>query len=84
MPAKEGSFFEREYEGEEAVRNTAEAVKSMRSLGIRTAAIYLGPNTNLENLHLIYGKEYVRIQKIEQLANGVSELLQMILREIRN
>ena len=84
MPAKEGSFFEREYEGEEAVRNTAEAVKSLRSLGIRTAAIYLGPNTNLENLHLIYGKEYVRIQKIEQLANGVSELLQMILREIRN
>ncbi len=33
---------------------------------------------------MIYGKEYVRIQKIEQLANGVSELLQMILREIRN
>jgi hypothetical protein len=32
-------------------------------------------------VHQIFGKEYVRIQTIAQLADGVSELIAMMLRE---
>ncbi len=84
MPPEQGSVFMREYEGAAAVEDTADAVKKIRADGVRVAAVFLGATTNLENVHIIYGKEFVRIQKIEQLAVAISNLLTMTLREMRN
>ena len=84
MPPDDGSPFMREYDGYAALMDTAQTVQQLRREGVHVAAVYLGTNTYMENVHTIYGKEFVRIQKIEQLAAGVSELLQMILREMKN
>jgi len=78
---KEG-FFKEEYEGEAAVRETRDAVRELKEEGICTAAIFYGSTTNMENLHTIYGKEYVRIHQLSQIATGMTELLQMTLREM--
>ncbi len=71
----------REYEGELSVREAREAVLALRSDGIRTSAIFLGASAHLANVHQIYGKEYTRISSIAQLADGVTELIAMSLRE---
>ena len=71
----------KEYEGELSVREARKAVSALREDGIRTSAIFLGASAHLDNVHQIFSKEYVRIQTIAQLADGVSELMAMMLRE---
>lgn len=78
-----GLLMEREYEGEAAVRSAQEAVKRLRETGVRVGAVFHGNTSHLENVHRIYGHAYVRIQKANQLAQGVSDLLLMLLREMR-
>ena len=78
-----GLLLEREYEGEAAVRSAQEAVKRLRETGVRVGAVFHGNTSHLENVHRIYGHAYVRIQKANQLAQGVSDLLLMLLREMR-
>ena len=78
-----GMLLEREYEGEAAVRSAMEAVRRLRGQGLRVGAVFHGNTSHLENVHRIYGHAYVRIQKANQLAQGVSDLLLMLLREIR-
>ena len=82
MPiASGGRFGGREYEGELSVREARKAVAALREDEIRTSAIFLGASAHLDNVHQIFGKEYVRISSIAQLADGVSELIAMMLRE---
>ena len=82
MPiASGGRLGGKEYEGELSVREARKAVSALREDGIRTSAIFLGSSAHLDNVHQIFGKEYVRIQTIAQLADGVSELIAMMLRE---
>ena len=82
MPiASGGRHGGKEYEGEISVREARLAVGALREDGIRTSAIFLGSTAHLDNVHQIFGKEYVRIQTIAQLADGVSELIAMMLRE---
>jgi nitric oxide reductase activation protein len=82
MPIASGGLLGgKEYEGELSVRETRKAVSALREDGIRTSAIFLGSSAHLDNVHQIFGKEYVRIQTIAQLADGVSELIAMMLRE---
>lgn len=69
-----------EYQGPEAVQLTKEAVSGLRQSGIRTGAIFCGATYHLETINRIYGQDYVRIQKVEQLSGAVTELL---LRELR-
>jgi len=45
--------------------------------------VFHGNSIHLEDIHRIYGHAYVRIQKANQLAQGVSDLLLMLLREMR-
>ena len=78
-----GLMLEREYEGEAAVSSAQEAVKRLRETGVRVGAVFHGNTSHLENVHRIYGHAYVRIQKANQLAQGVSVLLLMLLREMR-
>ncbi len=83
LPAS-GFLMEREYEGETAVQSAQDAVKRLRETGVRVGAIFHGNTIHLENIHRIYGHAYVRIQKANQLAQGVSDLLLMLLREVRS
>lgn len=78
-----GLLMEREYEGEAAVKSAQDAVKRLRENGVRVGAVFHGNTSHLENVHRIYGHAYVRIQKANQLAQGVSDLLLMLLREMR-
>ena len=84
MPPEEGSIFNREYDGIAALKDTIEAVNELEKKGIYVAAIYTGPSTHLQTAHEIYQNRFVRIQKMEQLANGVSELLNLALREMNS
>ena len=77
-----GRMFSREYEGDLAVEDAQSAVRLLRSHKIRCGAIYYGSTSHLDNVHQIYGHQYVRIRSLNQLADGVGELLQMNLREI--
>lgn len=84
MPPVEGSVFMREYDNMEAVKDTAEAVKALRDEKIAVGAVYFGPNLHIDNVHAIYGEQYVRVSKVSQLADGISALLQKMLREMKN
>lgn len=64
-----------EYQDAPAVRHTADAVRQLRKDGIRTGAIFHGATYHLENIHQIFGQEYVRIQKLDQLSDAVTDLL---------
>jgi hypothetical protein len=84
MPPEAGSIFDRGYGGFEGIKSTKSAVKQLKAGGIRVGAVYTGPNLYVENVRAIYGADYVRVQKISQLADGISSLLQAILRTMRN
>ncbi len=81
--ASAGLILPREYEGAAAVQATQAAVRSLRNRGVRVGAVFHGSTTHLENVHMIYGHAYVRIRKASQLAQGVSDLLLMLMREMR-
>lgn len=84
MPPVEGSIFNRQYDGEAAINDTIEAVNELEKKGLYVAAIYTGPSSHLNTAHNIYQNRFIRIQKMEQLANGVSELLHQALRELND
>lgn len=80
--AATGPGLPREYEGAAAVKAAEDAVRALRSRGVRVGAVFHGNSSHLENVHQIYGHAYVRIRKISQMAQGVSDLLLMLLREL--
>ena len=69
------------YEGLIPVENAREAVEELRKSGIKTAAVFHGSTAHLENAYRIYGKEYIRIRSLAQLAGGIIDLMQSVLRE---
>lgn len=78
----EGGHKSRNYEGLPPVEDARLAVNALRERGIATAAVFHGSSIHLENLYQIYGKEYVRIRSLAQLAMGLISLLQMVLMEM--
>ncbi len=81
--AATGRWLPKEYEGAAAVKLTENAVRSLRARGIRVGAVFHGNSIHLEDLNQIYGHAYVRIRKATQLSQGVSDLLLLLLREMR-
>lgn len=82
--AATGRWLPKEYEGAAAVKLTENAVRSLRARGIRVGAVFHGNSIHMEDLNQIYGHAYVRIRKATQLSQGVSDLLLLLLREMRN
>ena len=82
IPPDAGHVFAREYEGEVAVRDAALGVSLLRKDKIRTAAIYFGPTSHLDNVHQIYGQDYVRIRSLSQFADAVGQLLKRSLEKV--
>jgi nitric oxide reductase activation protein len=72
----------KEYEGVTAVSDTEKAVHDLRKAGIRTAAVFFGSVSHLENVQQIYGKEYVRIRKLNRIADAAQDLIRMTLQEM--
>ena len=81
--AGEGLRLSREYEGAAAVKAAEEAVRGLRHDGLKVGAVFHGNTGHLADLHQIYGHTCVRIRTLSQLAQGVSDLLLMLLRENR-
>lgn len=79
IPPDAGHVFSREYEGAVAVEDAAEGVKQLRKNGIRTGAIYLGATSHLDNVHQIYGQDYVRIKSLSQFSDAVGTMLKRML-----
>ena len=79
MPPKEGGHFPREYEGDEPVRDARGAVNALTAGGVHTGALFYGATSHLEQVHQIYGQQYVRVKTLSQLRDAVSELLRRIL-----
>ncbi len=77
-----GLLLSREYEGAAAVKAAEDAVRSLRASGLQVGAVFHGNTIHLDDLHQIYGKECVRIRKASQLAQGISDLLLMLMREM--
>ncbi len=76
-----GSAFGKNYDGAAAVDDAASAVKALRRDRIRTAAVFHGSTSHLENVYRIFGKEYVRVLSFRQFADSVIDLLQKVLQE---
>ncbi|MBQ9421370.1 MAG: hypothetical protein IJU30_06405 [Lachnospiraceae bacterium] len=76
-----GSAFGKNYEGAVAVDDAAAAVKALRADGIRTAAVFHGSTSHLENVYRIFGKEYIRVMSFRQFADGVIDLMQKVMQE---
>ena len=79
LPPSEGRGFSRSYEGDTPVRLAREAVKKLASDGIHTGALFYGASSHLDQVHQIYGNEYVRVKTLSQLPDAVCELLRRSL-----
>ena len=62
--------------------DTTAEVKALRKQGFRVGAIFFGLDRDVPALKTIYGREFVRIRKIDQLAGAVGSLVQRQLREM--
>ena len=79
LPRREGALFPREYEGDEPVRDARKAVCALEAGGVCTGALFYGASSHLEQVHQIYGQQYVRVKTLRQLPDAVCELLRRSL-----
>lgn len=82
IPPSAGMPLSRDYGDEAAVADTATEVMALRKQGLRVGAIFFGLTRDVPALKRIYGSDFVRIQKIDQLAGAVGAFLQKQLREM--
>ena len=64
------------YEGRAGIRDTAQEVRLARSDGIAVVCIFTGDNEDVASAQLVYGKDFVRIQSFDRLADTVGRLIQ--------
>ncbi len=64
----------REYSGEAGIEDTMKEVQSLRKAGIRVIAIINGRSPDTGAALRIYQKDYVRIERPDQLARAAGDL----------
>lgn len=74
--------FSREYDGQSGIDDTAAEVRSLRAKGVRVAALFMGENSSVPAANAIYGRDLVRIRRIDQLASAAGRLIQDEIREL--
>ena len=74
----------REYDGQAGVDDTAAEVRALRHKGIRVAAVFMGTNSSVPAAKQIFGKNMVRIQRMDQLAAAAGKLIQSEIQELSN
>ena len=67
--------FGRDYGGEQGVQDTAAEVHALCSRDIRAAAVFMGENSSAPAAKDIFGKDLVRIRRIDQLAAAAGRLI---------
>ena len=72
----------REYDGQSGIDDTAAEVRSLRAKGVRVAALFMGENSSVSAANAIYGRDLVRIRRIDQLASAAGRLIQDEIREL--
>ena len=76
-PDLENGFFTgREYSGDAGVEDTAAEVRLLKKNGVQVMAILNGEDGSPEAARKIYGEDFVRIENIRHLSDGVGMLLQ--------
>ena len=81
--AAEGAFYKnREYTDQIAVEDTTEQVRQLKRRNIQVVGIFMGTERGLQTAHRIFGRDFVRIQNIQQFAEIVGKILQEKIREM--
>lgn len=81
--AAEGAFYKnREYTDQIAVEDTTEQVQQLKRRNIQVVGIFMGTERGLQTAHRIFGRDFVRIQNIQQFAEVVGKILQEKIREM--
>ena len=70
------------YEARAGLRDTALEVRRARSDGIAVVCIFTGDDEDVPSAKLVYGKDFVRIQSFDRLADAVGGLIQNQIKNI--
>ena len=70
------------YENQAGIRDTALEVRRARSDGIAVVCIFTGDDEDIPSAKLVYGKDFVRIQSFDRLADAVGRLIQNQIKNI--
>ena len=65
-----------QYEARAGIRDTAMEVRRARADGIAVVCIFTGDDEDVPSAKLVYGKDFVRIQNFDLLADTVGQLIQ--------
>lgn len=78
-----GVFYkDKEYTDDGAAEDTAAEVRAIRRKGITVAAIVTGSDYSIAEAHKIFGRDFVKIQNINEFADTVGRILMEKIREI--
>lgn len=77
---EDGEFVS--YEKELGVRDTAYEVRRARADGIAVICVFTGEDEDLPSARTVYGREFVRIRSVDQLADTVGLLIQNQIKNI--
>lgn len=79
VPPEGKDVFMHGYGGETGLSDTEQSIKKIRESGTVCGAIFTGPDLYVKNAKRLYGENFVRVKRVEDLASGVSELMQQLL-----
>ena len=79
----EGHYISRDYSGDAGVEDAASEVRSLRKNGVHVMAVLNGEEGSTESARKIYGDDFVRIGRIEDLSDAVGLLIQKQIERMR-
>lgn len=75
LPSQD-SPFGHDYSDDISVNDAAEEVRALRAKGIHVSAVFMGNDAAVNSAEKIYGKEFTRIRRIDELAKAAGRLIQ--------
>jgi len=72
----------RDYGGKTGADDTAAEVHALRQSGARVCAVFMGDNDNVPAAKKIFGRDFVRIRRMDQLAGAAGKLIESEIREL--
>ena len=82
IPPSDRIPLSRDYDGPAAVQDTAAQVRTLRQRGVRVAAIFMGESASFPDARTIYGRDLVRIRRMDELAGAAGKLIQQEIAEL--
>ena len=82
IPPSDRVPLSRDYDGPAAVQDTAAQVRTLRQQGVRVAAIFMGESASFPDARTIYGRDLVRIRRMDELAGAAGKLIQQEIAEL--